>query len=219
MARRMTIISAVVAILTALVYFVDRNLESFYMFDKPYLHDLSKRAIHAHGNDTRAIVNYIVSELYEKYPSAINPRHDDPSEWFFNNHGGAMGGMYIIHASITEYLIIYGTAVGTEGHTGRHTADDYFHMLTGEEWTYIPGEYEPMIYTAGTVHHMKRGDAKQYKMPPDSFALELASGWIPPMLFFGYADSFTSTLDIPTMYRTAALTAREMFGNLIRGKF
>jgi len=43
-------------------------------------------------------------------------------------------------------------------------------------------------------------------------------GWIPLMLPFGVADILTSTLDVPTLYNTVRIAAREMVGNLLIGK-
>ncbi|KAK7972706.1 C-8 sterol isomerase [Apiospora saccharicola] len=216
MARPLAIIAILVAVLSSIFYVLDCNLESFYIFQLDHLHDLAKRGIAAHGNDTRSIVNYITSELNEMYPNNVNLKQ----EWFFNNHGGAMGSMFIIHASITEYLIIYGSAIGTEGHTGRHTADDYFHILTGEEWAYRAGDYVAEVYRPGSVHHLVRGEAKGYRIPDSGcFALEYARGWIPPMMFFGLDDALFSTLDLPTVWTTTVVTAREMLGNLLVGKF
>ncbi|KAK6211926.1 C-8 sterol isomerase [Pestalotiopsis sp. IQ-011] len=213
--RFLTWIAILIGVLTPVVYLLEQNLESFYIFDKEHLHDLAKRGIAAHGNDTQGIVSYITTELHEKHPNNVNL----DVEYIFNNAGGAMGAMYLIHASVTEYLIIFGTTIGTEGHTGRHTADDYFHILVGEQWAYTPGDYVPEVYPAGSVHHLRRGTVKQYKMPEGCFALEYARGWIPPMLFFGFADGLSSTLDFPTLWRTTYVTGREMIGNLLLGKF
>jgi len=210
-------LAVVVACLAAFVFYVERNLDAFYIFQPDHLHDLAKRGIAAHGNDTGSVVSYIVNELRGQARTASYVSLDE--EWFFNNAGGAMGAMYVIHASVTEYLIIFGSAVGTEGHTGRHTADDYFHIIQGEQWAFAAGRYEPEIYPQGSVHHLVRGEVKQYKMPESCFALEYARGWIPPMLFFGFADGLSSTLDFPTLWRMTWVTGRQMVGNLARGKF
>lgn len=92
----MTILALVFAALVALFVYLDQHLDWFYVFEPEHLHDVSKRAIAAHGNDTRAVVGYIVGELDQK----LGGKHlNFDEEWVFNNAGGAMGAMYIIHAS------------------------------------------------------------------------------------------------------------------------
>jgi len=212
-----TILIGALSALISLYYILNTRLEDFYIFDPPRLHALARTAIAAHDNDTAAIVRFIVDDLSQKHPGHVNLEE----EWVINNAGGAMGAMYILHASITEYIIIFGTAVGTEGHTGQHPVDNYFHILTGTQTAYAPGpgSYKPEVYPAGSVHHLPRGTIKQYKMENACFALEYSRGWIPPMLFFGFADMVTSTLDYHNLWRTSWITAREMGKNLILGKF
>ncbi|KAF7321724.1 ERG2 and sigma1 receptor-like protein [Mycena kentingensis (nom. inval.)] len=223
---------AVVCLLVALGRWLDSIKSRWYVFDPTLLHELAQDAIAAapHPNDTSSMIQHIVANLTQTYPSSQIKLNVDSSEWMFNNAGGAMGAMYIIHASITEYLIIFGTPLGTEGHrqvlldasldaltdsgSGLHTADDYFHILTGEQWAFRPGALEMERYTPGMQHFLPRGNAKQYKMHKGCFALEYARGWIPLMLPFGFADTFTSTLDIFTLWDTVWITGREMLRNL-----
>lgn len=198
------------------------------------LQKLVDQSLEMYPNSTAGAVHNIVTTLREQYgPDVVAESpfpHADPmatdispispysSQWVFNNAGGAMGSMYIIHASITEYLIVFGTPLGTEGHSGRHTADDYFYILEGEELAYRAHSLAPERYPKGTMHHLHRGEVKQYKMHHGCWALELAQGWIPPMLPFGFADTLFSTLDFPTFANTVWLTARKMLGCLIVGK-
>ena len=98
----LTVLTVVIALVSALFYFLDSHLEWFYIFKPSELHDLSLRAIGAHGNDTRAVVDFIVGELSQKLPGGYVNLDE---EWIFNNAGGAMGAMYIIHAS--KYPVVW----------------------------------------------------------------------------------------------------------------
>jgi len=182
-----------------------------YLFDPHVLHEVARSAL---GLPTRDMVEKIAGELASLYPGQIDP---DPP-WVFNNAGGAMGAMALLHASIREYVIIFGTPIGTEGHTGRHTADDFFIILEGEQWAFRQGSVEREVYKAGDMHILPRGEAKAYRIPEHGWALEYARGWIPPMLPFGLADTLTSTLDLPTLGRTLGLYTRAVTRSLVRGK-
>lgn len=152
--------------------------DRWYVLDPPFLHELARDAIAASPDNAEGMIQHILTNLTATFPQPSNQiaLNTNSSEWVFNNAGGAMGAMYIIHASITEYLIIFGTPLGTEGHTGLHTADDYFHILIGEQWAFKPGALEMERYKAGDVHLLPRGTAKQYKMHEGCFAMEYARG-------------------------------------------
>jgi C-8 sterol isomerase len=100
--RKATITAIVFALLTSLYLFLDAHLDWFYILNPTDLHDLSLRAIEAHGNDTAAVVAFITSELSEKLPGGYINLDE---EWIFNNAGGAMGAMYIIHASKSLFIL------------------------------------------------------------------------------------------------------------------
>ncbi|MCH9685078.1 MAG: hypothetical protein K0V04_26815 [Deltaproteobacteria bacterium] len=166
------------------------------------------------GQPMKQMVKAIASDLHGHYPGHIDV---DPP-WVLNNAGGAMGAFALLHASITEYLIVFGTPIGTEGHSGRHMADDYFFMLEGEQWSFSPGETEREVYRPGDMHLLRRGNVQGYRIPENGWALEYARGFIPSMMPFGVLDVVTSTLDVPTLTKTLGIYARGVTRELMRGK-
>ena len=182
-----------------------------HLFDPEQLHTLVHPVI---GRPLPDLFATLVDSLAARYPGHIL-RED---EWIFNNAGGAMGMMRVLHASLTEYLILFGSPIGTEGHSGRFLADDWFYILDGEQWAYTEGALEPEVYRPGDVHHLRRGVAKGYRMPGRCFALEYARGMIPLMLPFGIADTLTSTMDFRTLAKTFRVYARGVTRELRQGK-
>ncbi|XP_038258982.1 sigma non-opioid intracellular receptor 1-like isoform X2 [Dermochelys coriacea] len=68
------------------------------------------------GLDHEQAFSKIIVELRKKHPGHILP--DEDLQWLFVNAGGWMGSMCLLHASLTEYVLLFGTAIDTGGHSG-----------------------------------------------------------------------------------------------------
>lgn len=172
------------------------------------------KASHGPNASSDVVIQEVIQAVLERYPEASRYT----GNWLWNNAGGAMGSMTVLHCSFSEYLIIFGTTVGTEGHTGRHLAEDYFTILYGEQWAALPGPVKKEVYKAGEQHFLPRFHAKQYRMDEECWALEYARGNIASMMIFGFFDGLFSTVDLPTLLDTVKESAGNMLMNMLKGK-
>jgi C-8 sterol isomerase len=183
-----------------------------YVFDPEVLHAIAREAINQKSRSE--IVATTEQLLVERYPKHIT--RDTP--WIFNNAGGAMGQIKLLHSSLTEYVLIFGTPIGTEGHSGRYGTEVYDYMLDGEMWTYHAGEFQRTISKPGDLAYLGPDKAKGYATPQGAYMLEYSRGIIPTMLPFGLADTLFSTRDGVTMRRTLWHYGRLVVRELLQGK-
>lgn len=183
-----------------------------YIFDPNELHEIAKLAV---GKGTKdEMFRIVASELKSRYPKHIQL----DVAWLFNNAGGAMGQIKLLHASMSEYILLFGTPIGTEGHSGRYATEVYDFMLDGEMWCYHPGEFERTVFKPGDAAYLGADKVKGYAVPSHAWMLEYARGPIPSMLPFGLADTVFSTLDRSTFGRTVWAYGRMVVGELLQGK-
>lgn len=181
-----------------------------YVFDPAVLREIANEGVKAPRHE---LFRAVTDALARRYPGRITEK----AEWFFNNAGGAMGMLTILYASWTEYLIFFGTPLGTSGHTGRYSfVEDHVFLLDGEIWYCAEGETERRVYQAGEEIVLRRGEAQCYRIVDHAWILEYARGAIPTMLPFGLADSLFSTLDYKTVFRTFRIYAKHVARNLFR---
>lgn len=166
------------------------------IFDPDRLHEVARTGV---GLPLDEAFDTITRNLAQAYPGHID---EGPRRWLLNNAGGAMGEMFLLHASLSEYILIFGTPIGTEGHSGRYRTEVWDFVFAGEMWTYIEGEVERTVTGPGEGAYLGADRSKGYRVPDFAWMLEYARGPIPTMLPFGLADSMFSTLDVRTTSRT-----------------
>jgi hypothetical protein len=172
-----------------------------YVFDPNTIHEIAARNL---GSRPAEMFAAIEGQLTVRYPGHI----DRTQPWIFSNAGGAMIQVRFLYASFSEYVLFFGTPVGTEGHSGRHPAEFHDTVLDGEAWYYREGQFDRDVHRPGDRIFVGRGQAAGMRIPDHVWMVEYCRGAIPLMLPFGLADALTSTLDLKTIVRTQAIYAR-----------
>ena len=143
--------------------------------------------------------------------------HDAP--WFFINAGGWMGSFKVLYASLSEYVLLFGTAMPTSGHSGRYWAHIEDTLISGNFTQWIEGGTQAKHWGAGdTVAHPKWA-ATGVAWGADTWMVEYARGAIATTMPFALGDGMLSSQDWYTVARVLVLYARVVLANAIRGIF
>jgi C-8 sterol isomerase len=148
--------------------------------------------------------------LGKRYPRTLDLRQP----WIYSIAGGAMIQMKLYYASATEYIMIWGTPIGSEGHSGRHFTGFWDTVIDGEMWYYGEGEFEKKLYRPGDRVYVGPGQARAMNFTDGVWATEYARGFIPASVPFGIASEILVCWDLLTATQTLSLYADLMAQSL-----
>ncbi|XP_068609044.1 sigma non-opioid intracellular receptor 1 [Brachionichthys hirsutus] len=168
-----------------------------YVFNKE---DIAKLAKQYAGQDHEQAFSKIVVELRKRYPGHILP--DEDLQWVFVNAGGWMGSMCLLHASLTEYLLVFGTAVDTGGHSGRSWVEISDTVISGTFRQWKEGTTKSELYYPGDTIVHSVGEATSVQWSAGTWMVEYGRGFVPSTLGFAFADTLFCTQDFVTMFHT-----------------
>jgi hypothetical protein len=183
------------------------------LFNPDQLHELARRHAGAAGP---AAFEALIADLAAAYPGHIETRQN----WLFNLTAGATGVMTVLHGSLSEYLILFGTPVGTEGFSGRYWLDIYDFVLAGEMWTYTEAQcHERVITRVGEKALLPRRQVKGFRLREETWLLEYGRGLVPSALPLALGDAVFSAMDSRTVFKTLWIYGGLVLRELVRGKF
>ncbi|XP_065191269.1 sigma non-opioid intracellular receptor 1-like [Sycon ciliatum] len=195
--KRWRAVVTVLFVLPVVVVSIHRwLLDKSYVFTADEVASVARNALE-NGHNGPESFDFIIDEMRRRHPGHILPK--EQMRWVFVNCGGWMGAMKLLHASLTEYVILFGTAVNTSGNSGRYYANITDTIVSGKFWQWKEGEEKAVLYGPGDTvyHHMFEVAAVEWSA--DTWMLEYGRGLIPSTLGFALADTVFSTTDFWNM--------------------
>lgn len=162
---------------------------SGYRFEPEDIHEIAKLGM---GLPIDEAISVIHDALEERYPGLVR----EELRWHFNRTGGTLGQMALFYASTKEYVLLFGTPIGSEGFSGRYSdMIVYDCMFAGEMRTYTEGQIEATLYLPGDCAILAPGQGKGYNMTANTWMLEYTRGNIPAALPIGVFAPVSVTAD------------------------
>jgi C-8 sterol isomerase len=169
-----------------------------YVFDPDSIHECALSCL---GRPKPEMFDAFADAMEARYPGLL----DRSQPWLYSIAGGAMIQMKLYFASIHEYVMIWGTPIGSEGHSGRHRVGFWDTVIDGETWYYAEGEFEKRVYRPGDRIYVGPGQTCGMNFTDGVWAVEYARGSLPMSVPLGIADEILSCLDFKTAAQTLTL--------------
>ncbi|XP_070561212.1 sigma non-opioid intracellular receptor 1-like [Ptychodera flava] len=183
----------------------------FWLETKSFLTDdqaIAKITEKYAGKNHEESFKKIAAELREKYPGHILKEKD--MQWIFVNAGGWMGSMCVLHASLSEYILFFGTAVDTVGHSGRYWANISDTILVGKFRQWKEGALKSEVYGPGDTVTHSVGEAAAVQWSEGTWMVEYGRGFIPSAMVFALADTVFGTTDFVTLFYTLRIYGKAL---------
>jgi hypothetical protein len=183
-----------------------------YAFDLDRLEEIARKMIAVPRTE---LSRRLMDALAHAFPGHVSTEEN----WVFNIAAGSTGIMNVLHGSFTEYLILFGTPIGTEAYSGRYDMDIHDWVLSGEMQTYSDDNpLEPIITRPGEHAVLKRGRTKGFKLEGNTWMLEYGRGFVPSSLPTALSDTLIGALDFRTVAKTFWIYGKLMARELMQGK-
>jgi C-8 sterol isomerase len=174
-----------------------------YLFDPEVLAQIVRMHLRLPVEEQVEAVTRTLKNVYGEH---IHPGQP----WMWSTAGGIMCSICPLHVSLNEYVLFCGTAIGSEGHSGRHRATIYDAVMSGELWTYQAGGFDRHVHRPGDLARLDPGTANGSKLRPGAWLLEYARGNVASLFPFALGDTLFSTLDLTDLTQQMGVSSKLM---------
>jgi len=155
----------------------------------------------------------VIEKISAEYPDIIENRQ---RRWIGTKAGGILGKLSFLYVGFTEYLLIFGSPVGTQGFSGRYNfMEIYKFVLAGKITTYDleSDQIAPTILSPGSRSCLKKGQSLGLNIQAGSWHIEYGRGPNITAMPFGLMETLVSSVELKSLM----LTTSEYTGFILKG--